>query len=76
VPHQVTRSITDRLMRIVGFPLDKDMYTITKPVNRAAASIPIALTEAIEEDRVKSRSKVLLTGSASGFSLYVISVVL
>jgi 3-oxoacyl-[acyl-carrier-protein] synthase-3 len=50
VPHQVTRSITDRLMMIVGFPLEKAMYTITKYGNTAAASIPIALAEAMEED--------------------------
>jgi 3-oxoacyl-[acyl-carrier-protein] synthase III len=37
-------------MMIVGFPLEKAMYTITKYGNTAAASIPIALAEAMEED--------------------------
>ncbi len=76
VPHQVTRSITERLMKIGGMPLEKTMYTITKYGNTAAASIPIALAEAVEENKVKSGSKIVLVGGASGFSVGVITLVL
>jgi 3-oxoacyl-(acyl-carrier-protein) synthase III len=76
VPHQVTRSITERLMRIVGLPLEKAMITLDKYGNSAAASIPMALADAVEEGRVKTGSKVMLVGGASGFSVGVVMVVL
>ena len=76
VPHQVTRSITERIMRIIGIPLEKAMYTVTKYGNTAAASIPIALVEALEEGRAKPGSKIMLVGGASGFSVGVMTVVL
>lgn len=76
VPHQVTRSITERLMRIVGFPLEKAMITLDKYGNTAAASVPMALAEAVEEGRVKQDSKIMLVGGASGFSVGVIMLVL
>jgi 3-oxoacyl-(acyl-carrier-protein) synthase III len=76
VPHQVTRGITERIMRIVNLPPEKAMYTITKYGNTAAASIPIALTEAIEENLVHPNSRVMLVGGASGFSAGVMTVVL
>ena len=76
VPHQVTRSITERIMKIVGLPVEKAMITVNKYGNTAAASIPIALADAVEEGRVKENSNVALVGGASGFSVGVITVVL
>lgn len=76
VPHQVTRSITERLMRIGGVPLEKAMITIHKYGNTAAASVPMALADAVEEGRVKRGSKIMLVGGASGFSVGVILLVL
>lgn len=76
VPHQVTRSITERLMKIVGIPLKKAMITVDKYGNTAAASVPIALADAVEEGRVGAGSKVMMVGGASGFSVGVVMVVL
>jgi len=76
VPHQVTRSITERLMRIGGVPVEKAMITVDKYGNTAAASVPMALADAVEEGRVKRDSKVVLVGGASGFSAGVILIVL
>jgi len=63
-------------MRIAGLPLGKAAYTITKYGNTAATSIPLALSEAMDENRVKRGSKILLVGGASGFSVGVMTVVL
>jgi len=76
VPHQVTRSLTERLMRIADLPLKKALYTITRYGNTAAASIPIAFAEAVEQGRVRTGSKVMLVGGASGFSVGIITMVL
>ncbi len=76
VPHQVTRSITERLMKIVGLPLEKAMITVDKYGNTAAASMPMALADAVEEGRVSEGSKVMLVGGASGFSVGIVMLVL
>jgi 3-oxoacyl-[acyl-carrier-protein] synthase-3 len=76
VGHQVTRSITERLMKIVDLPIEKAMITVDKYGNTAAASVPIALADAVEEGKVGQGSKVLLVGGASGFSVGVVMAVL
>jgi 3-oxoacyl-[acyl-carrier-protein] synthase-3 len=76
VPHQVTRSITERLMKIVGLPIEKAMITVNKYGNTAAASVPIAFADAVEEGRVGPDSRVMLVGGASGFSVGVVMAVL
>ncbi|HEY49100.1 MAG TPA: ketoacyl-ACP synthase III [Dehalococcoidia bacterium] len=76
VPHQVTQSITERIMKIVGLPVERAMITVSKYGNTAAASIPIALADAVEEGRVRENSNVALVGGASGFSVGIITVVL
>ncbi|HJX69668.1 MAG TPA: 3-oxoacyl-[acyl-carrier-protein] synthase III C-terminal domain-containing protein, partial [Dehalococcoidia bacterium] len=76
VPHQVTYQLTERISRISGIPFEKCMVTVTKYGNTAAASIPIALAEAVETGRVKQGDKVLLVGGAAGWSTAVMAVVL
>lgn len=75
VPHQVTQQIIERISKHVGIPFKKCMVTLTKYGNTAAASIPIALAEAIEEGRIHKGSKVMLVGGASGFSVGTIAVI-
>ncbi len=75
VSHQVTQQIIERIGKHVGIPSEKCMVTLTKYGNTAAASIPIALAEAMEEGRLHKGSKVLLVGGASGFSVGVIALV-
>ena len=76
VPHQVTYQLIERISRISGIPFEKCMITVTKYGNTAAASIPIALAEAVETGRVKQGDKVLLVGGAAGWSTAVMAVVL
>jgi 3-oxoacyl-[acyl-carrier-protein] synthase-3 len=76
VPHQVTRGITERIMRIANMPIEKAIITVHKYGNTAAASIPLALADALEEGKVKPGSKIMLVGGASGFSVGIITVVL
>ena len=75
VPHQVTRSITERLMKIVGLPIEKAMITVNKYGNTAAASVPIAFADAVEEGRIQEGSNVMMVGGASGFSVGIIMLV-
>lgn len=76
VPHQVTQSVIERIIKHVGIPFEKCVVTLTKYGNTAAASIPMALAEAMEDGLIHNGSKVMLVGGASGFSVAVINIVL
>jgi len=76
VPHQVTEKLIQRVSRMAGIPFENCMVTLTKYGNTAAASIPIALAEAVESGRVKEGDKVLLVGGAAGWSSAVMALVL
>ena len=76
VPHQVSRSVIERVASLLGYPLDRCMVTLDRFGNTAAASIPFALDLAIEEGRVAAGDKVLLVGGAAGFSAAVIPLIL
>lgn len=76
VPHQVSERITRKLSKRVRIPMEKIVLTLYKYGNCAAASIPIALGEAIDEGRANKGDKVLLVGGAAGFSAGAIALVL
>ena len=76
VPHQVSKSVIERVASLLRYPLDRCVVTLDRFGNTAAASIPFALDLAIEEGRVATGDKVLLIGGAAGFSAAVIPLVL
>lgn len=76
VPHQVSMRIIQKMSRMVKLPLEKCMITLPRYGNTAAASIPIALCEAVESRQVGPESRLLLVGGASGFSAAVLALVL
>jgi len=76
VPHQVSRSVIERIASLMGYPLDRCMVTLERFGNTAAASIPFALDLAIEEGRAAVGDKVLLVGGAAGFSAAVVPLIL
>ncbi len=76
VPHQVTEKLIERVSRMAGLPFEKCMVTLTNYGNTAAASIPIALAEAVESGRVQKGDKILLVGGAAGWSSAVMALVL
>jgi 3-oxoacyl-[acyl-carrier-protein] synthase-3 len=76
VPHQVTTSVIERIVSMLGYPRERCMITLDRFGNTAAASIPVALDLALEQGRTSVGDKVLLVGGAAGFSAAVIPLVL
>lgn len=76
ISHQYTENTIIKVAQNMHFPLSKCMLTVRKYGNTASASIPIALSEAIEEGWVGPGSKILLVGGAAGFSAGVVGIVL
>lgn len=68
VPHQANLRINEMVARQLGFPTEKVVNNIHKYGNTTAASIPIALHEAVQEGRVKKGQLVLLAGFGAGLT--------
>jgi 3-oxoacyl-[acyl-carrier-protein] synthase-3 len=75
VPHQVSRSVIEQISDLLEIPTSLSEVTLDQFGNTAAASIPIALSLAVEQERIRRGDKVLLVGGAAGFSAGVIPVV-
>ena len=68
VPHQANLRIAQFIQRKFGLSDDQVFNNIQKYGNTTAASIPIALTEAWEEGKVKEGDTVVLAAFGSGFT--------
>ncbi len=68
VPHQANIRIIEALTRKLDYPPEKVFVNIQKYGNTSAASIPIALDEAVKSNRIKSKDIVLLTAFGSGLT--------
>ena len=68
IPHQANLRITSYIQQKMGLPSEKVMSNIHKYGNTTAASVPIALSEAVEEGRIKDGDLVCLAAFGSGFT--------
>jgi 3-oxoacyl-[acyl-carrier-protein] synthase-3 len=68
IPHQANLRITSYIQQKMGLPSEKVMSNIHKYGNTTAASVPIALSEAVEEGRIKKGDLVCLAAFGSGFT--------
>lgn len=68
VPHQANIRISGYVQQQMGLPDEKVFNNIQHYGNTTAASIPIALTEAFEQGRIKSGDLVCLAAFGSGFT--------
>jgi 3-oxoacyl-[acyl-carrier-protein] synthase-3 len=68
IPHQANDRISQMVAHSLKIPLEKVMRNIHKYGNTTAASIPIALCEALQEGRIKTGDVVMLTAFGSGYT--------
>lgn len=68
IPHQANHRIIQAVASRVGIPMDKVMVNIDRYGNTSAASIPIALDEAVSKGRIKKGSHVLLEAFGGGLT--------
>lgn len=68
IPHQANLRITRYIQEQLGLPDEKIVSNIERFGNTTGASIPIALSEANLEGRLKSGDLVCLTAFGSGFT--------
>ncbi len=68
VPHQANLRITEAVAKRLGIGMDKMYSNIHRYGNTTAATIPICLSEAWEEGKIKDNSLVALAAFGSGFT--------
>ncbi|HVT50721.1 MAG TPA: beta-ketoacyl-ACP synthase III [Dongiaceae bacterium] len=68
VPHQANRRIMDGMAHRLKLPPEKVVYTIDRHANTSAASIPLALAEAVSDGRIQRGQLVLMEAMGGGFT--------
>ncbi|MFZ1815779.1 MAG: beta-ketoacyl-ACP synthase III [Rhizobiaceae bacterium] len=68
VPHQANRRIIDASARKLDISPEKVVITVDRHGNTSAASIPLALCEAVNDGRVKRGDVILLEAMGGGFT--------
>jgi 3-oxoacyl-[acyl-carrier-protein] synthase-3 len=68
IPHQVNGRIIDAALEATNFPREKAVVNLDKYGNTSAASVPIALDEALRTGRCKPGDTVLLVAFGGGLT--------
>ena len=68
IPHQANIRIMQATARKLKVPLDKLVVTVDAHGNTSAASVPLALDEAVRDGRIRPGQCVLLQGVGGGFT--------
>lgn len=68
VPHQANIRIISATAKKLGMPMERVVLTIEKQGNTSAASIPLALNEAIRDGRIRRGQNVLMEAFGAGFA--------
>jgi 3-oxoacyl-[acyl-carrier-protein] synthase III len=68
IPHQANLRIIEATARKLGLPMERVIVTVDRHANTSAASIPLALDEAVRDGRIRSGQHVLLEAVGGGFT--------
>lgn len=68
VPHQANLRIIESVAKYAGIPMERVMLTVEKYGNMSAATVPVALVEALEEGRVEPNGYLLMPAFGGGLT--------
>ena len=68
VPHQANLRIIESVAKYAGIPMDRVVLTVEKYGNMSAATVPVALVEALEQGRVEPGSYLLMPAFGGGLT--------
>lgn len=69
VPHQANIRIIETAAKNLGISMDKFIVNIEKHGNTSSVSIPLALSEAIAEGKIKRGDRICLVGFGAGLTM-------
>ena len=68
IPHQANIRIIDAVAKGLGLPMARMFVNVDRYGNTSAASIPIALAEAVDAGRVKVGDRIVIVAFGAGFT--------
>ena len=68
VPHQANKRIIDGVEKKLGIPAGKVVVTVDRHANTSAASVPLALHEAVKDGRIRAGDYVMIEAMGGGFT--------
>ena len=68
IPHQANVRIIESVAKGLGLPMDKMFVNVDRYGNTSAASVPLALAEAVDGGRIKVGDKVVLVAFGAGLT--------
>ena len=74
IPHQANIRIVEAVAKGLGLPMERMYVNLDRYGNTSAASVPIALAEAVNEGRVAVGDNVVLVAFGAGFTSGAVTV--
>ena len=68
VPHQANARILDATARKLNLPAEKVVMTVAQHANTSAASVPLALDQAVRDGRIATGDLIVLEAMGGGFT--------
>ena len=68
VPHQANVRIIEASLKRLEIPMEKTAIVLDRTGNTSAASIPLALVDALDKDRITPGDLILMVGFGAGMS--------
>ncbi len=68
IPHQANIRIIEAVAKGLDLPMDRFFVNVDRYGNTSAASVPIALAEAVNEGRVRQGDRLVLVAFGAGFT--------
>jgi 3-oxoacyl-[acyl-carrier-protein] synthase-3 len=68
VPHQANARIIEAMGKKLGLPPERVVMTVDRHANTSAASVPLALDEAVKDGRIKRGELVLMEALGGGLT--------
>ena len=68
IPHQANLRIMDATAKRLDVPQERVVVTVDRHANTSAASIPLALDEAVRDGRIRAGQHVMMLGVGGGFT--------
>ncbi len=74
IPHQANIRIIDAVAKGLNLPMDKMFVNLDRYGNTSAASVPIAMAEAVNEGRVKVGDRITIVAFGAGFTSGAVTI--
>jgi 3-oxoacyl-[acyl-carrier-protein] synthase-3 len=74
IPHQANIRIIEAVAKGLDLPMDKMFVNLDRYGNTSAASVPIALAEAVNEGRVQVGDRIVIVAFGAGFTSGAVTI--